>query len=69
MTRPTISKYEQLSFQEVTQIIYYHYSDRAGMFKELMEDLLTNSEEPYKSISPRQYEEYKQYLTDNKNSK
>lgn len=69
MSTASLPAYQEISFEDAARIIYYHYSDRPALFKEFMEDLMTNSDEAYKSISPRQYDEYKQFLTDNKNAK
>jgi hypothetical protein len=69
MNKPSLSTYEKLTFEEVTRIIYYHYCDRPGQFKELMEDLMTNSDQPSKSIAPRWYTEYRDYLNENKKVK
>lgn len=69
MSTAKISAYQKMSFEEATRVLYYHFSTRAHLFQEMMEDLMSNSEEPYKSITPRWYDEYKQFLEDNKNSK
>jgi hypothetical protein len=64
----SLSAYVKLSFEEATRIIYYHYGDRTGFFKELMEDLM-NTSDPCNIIAPKWYEDYKQFLEDNKKSK
>jgi hypothetical protein len=64
-----MTAYEKISFEEATRIVYYHYGERPGLFKELMEDLMNNAEAPFRSITPRGYDEYKQYLSENKKSK
>ncbi|MFL5811349.1 MAG: hypothetical protein ACJ749_17635 [Flavisolibacter sp.] len=69
MSRPSLSPYEKLTFEEAIRILYYHWGEKAGLFKEFIEDLMGNADSPYRSITPRWYDEYKQYLADNKNSK
>lgn len=69
MDRATLSAYVKLTFEEATRIIYYHYGERPGFFKELMEDLMTNAAEPCNVIAPKWYDDYKQHLADNKSDK
>lgn len=64
-----MTTYEKISFEEATRIIYYHWSERPGLFKEFMEELMSSSDPPYMTITPRQYQEYKQFLTENKKSR
>lgn len=66
---PKLAVYEKISFEEAARILYYHYGDRPGLFKEMMEDLMNNSQAPFESITPRWYDDYKQFLADNKSSK
>jgi hypothetical protein len=64
-----MSTYPNLTFEEATRIIYYHYGDRTGFFKELMEDLMNSADNPANVIAPKWYEDYKQFLIDNKSEK
>lgn len=62
--------YEKITFEEAVKIIYYQYGTKSpAIFKTVMEDLITRCSEPYKSISPSWYEDYQQFLEDNKTSK
>lgn len=61
--------YHKISFEDATRIIYFNFSRNSSMFKELMEDLMTNSLEPANCIAPRWYDAYKNHLSENKKDK
>jgi hypothetical protein len=67
MSKPTLSAFEKISFEEAANVIYYQFGSKPpGMFKELMEELICHPEEPHKCLCRKWYEDYKQMLTDNK---
>lgn len=62
-----LNKYELLTFEKATRILYYNFSTDAKAFKSAMEDLMISTDKPHKHIAPAWYENYQQYLIDNKN--
>jgi hypothetical protein len=63
-----LSLYEKLSFEDATRIIFFNFHERRDLFTEFMWDLLC-AEAPIDVIPRKWYDDYRQHLTDNKNSK
>lgn len=64
-----LSTYQNLTFEDATRIIYYHYGDRLPLFKEHMEELLGSTDKPHRAITPKHYDEYRDFLKDNQKEK
>lgn len=61
-----ISKYENLSFQEATRIIYFMFCREPKVFMQMMEELLDHPDEPKKYVAAGWYEQYRDHITSNK---
>lgn len=64
-----MNKYENLTFEEATRIIYWNFSTDLKAFKSTMEDLMETDEPPSKCIAPKWYTDYRNFHIENKNSK
>jgi hypothetical protein len=60
--------YQNITFEEATRILYFHYSGRPSLFLEFMEDLMS-SERSSDVISPKQYQDYRLQTEENKKEK
>jgi hypothetical protein len=70
MKQPTLSPYENLTFREATEILYWTFATTSkAIFLSLLEDLMISADEPCNSIAPKWYDEYRLQLTENKKSK
>lgn len=64
-----MSTLQKITFEEAVKIIWHNCAYNKQLLFEVMNDLVNNSEEPFKMITPFWYDNYKQFLADNKNSK
>jgi hypothetical protein len=68
MKAATLSAYDKLTFREATDILYWTFDSRS-MFLSLLEDMMSSADEPYQSIAPKWYNDYRDHLIENKKSK
>jgi hypothetical protein len=64
-----MNKYENLTFEEATRIIYWNFSNDLKVFKSTMEDLMDGEQQPYKCVAPKWYDCYRDMVAENKNAK
>lgn len=64
-----LNKYENISFEEATRIIYWNFSTDLRAFKSVMEDLMDGDQPPSKCIAPKWYENFRDFHIQNKNLK
>lgn len=64
-----LNRYENISFEEATRIIYWNFSRDLRAFKSVMEDLMEGDQPPAKCIAQKWYENYRDYHVENKASK
>lgn len=64
-----LNKYENLTFEEATHIIYFNFSNDVRAFKSTMEDLMVGEHAPHKCIAPKWYDNYRDTISENKNDK
>lgn len=64
-----MSTLQKITFEEAVKIIWHNCAYNKQLLFEVMNDLVNNSDEPFKMITPFWYDNYKQFLVDNKNGK
>lgn len=64
-----LSRFEQITFEEATRILYFIFSRNPRIFQAMMEDLMTGANEPARCITSSWYDQYREFITDNKKSK
>lgn len=66
----SLSKFDSLTFEECTRILYFHFFRSPAIFLALMENLMDNhSDQPCRCIAQIWYDQYAEHITDNKKSK
>ncbi|MDB5252290.1 MAG: hypothetical protein JWP27_1459 [Flaviaesturariibacter sp.] len=69
MNKPTLSTYEQLTFEEASRIMFYCLAFNRQLYTLMMEDLIASGQPAYKSVTPRWYESYRDMITENNKTK
>jgi hypothetical protein len=61
--------YEKITFEEAVKIIWHNCAYNKQMLFEVMNDLVTYSDQPWKMITPFWYDNYQLHLANNKKGK
>lgn len=60
-------EYKNIKFEEAARILYFMFNGNPRIYMELMVGLM-NAEHPADGIAPTWYQQYKEFLADNKKS-
>jgi hypothetical protein len=65
----SMSPIEKISFEEAARVIYFMFCREPKIYMKMMEELLDHSEESFKVVAPIWYDQYRNYLKENKQTK
>lgn len=64
-----ITKFESMTFEDATRVIYFIFHGDPRSFLRVMEDLLDHPDEPNRYVARGWFDQYREYINQNKKEK